>query len=182
MDVKHAVKDIEIAFLQLEFAIKLLSYCESENIEPQKFDTDHVVAHENLYLPTGKFSHLEDIKRAAGISVLVALGASAIVLYEALDSAGFNVNPESDDEQEKLCALAYMVRCAYAHGMSEPKWHARGRNICIHKVNLPSGILELDLNALNGEVLEYGHLGQLETWFEIRDVSIQMIENTLHDQ
>ncbi|GAB6269292.1 MAG: hypothetical protein STSR0002_20340 [Smithella sp.] len=47
MNLSEALEDVEIAFRQLEFAIKLRSYCELGNIRPQEFDTDHTVILEN---------------------------------------------------------------------------------------------------------------------------------------
>jgi hypothetical protein len=39
MEIHEALEDIEITFRQLEFAVKLLSFCECGNIDPNKFDT-----------------------------------------------------------------------------------------------------------------------------------------------
>jgi hypothetical protein len=79
MQVQDALVDIDIAFRQLEFSIKLLSYCELGNIKPSDFDTDHVVVlgNETLNFPSGNFSDPETIIKAAGTSVLVAFSASA---------------------------------------------------------------------------------------------------------
>jgi len=43
MTIQDALDDVEIAFRQLEFAIKLLSFRELGNIKPSDFDTDHIV-------------------------------------------------------------------------------------------------------------------------------------------
>ena len=43
MLIQDALDDVDIAFRQLEFAIKLLSFCELGNIKPSDFDTDHIV-------------------------------------------------------------------------------------------------------------------------------------------
>ena len=68
MTVKDALDDVEIAFRQLEFSIKLLSFCELGNITPSDFDTDHIVilGSERLNFPTGKFVDLDSIIKAAG--------------------------------------------------------------------------------------------------------------------
>ena len=36
--MREAVEDVEIGFRQLEFAIKLLSYCELGKINPAEFE------------------------------------------------------------------------------------------------------------------------------------------------
>ena len=86
MEIQEALEDIEIAFRQLEFAIKLLSFCEFGNINPADFDTDHVVLLEggNLHFPTGQFSDQDSLTRAASISVLLAFSASVLVLPRVL--------------------------------------------------------------------------------------------------
>ena len=39
----ETLTDIDIAFLQVEFSIKLLSYCELEKINLAKFDVEQIV-------------------------------------------------------------------------------------------------------------------------------------------
>jgi hypothetical protein len=65
--VHDALEDIEIEFRQLEFTIKLLSFCELGHIDPSAFDTDHLVMleKENLHFPSGHFSTADNIVRAA---------------------------------------------------------------------------------------------------------------------
>jgi len=41
--MREAIEDVDIGFRQLEFAIKLLSFCELGKINPCEFDSDHVV-------------------------------------------------------------------------------------------------------------------------------------------
>lgn len=55
MTLNEALEDVEIAFLQVEFAIKLLSYCELERIDASEFDTDNIVRLQdgNLRFPRG---------------------------------------------------------------------------------------------------------------------------------
>ena len=61
MTLDEALTDIKIAFLQVEFSIKLLSYCELEKINPVEFDAEQIVQleHENLIFPPGHFRRLE---------------------------------------------------------------------------------------------------------------------------
>ena len=82
MTLDEALEDVEIAFLQLEFAIKLLMYCELKKIDPSEFDTDAIIRLENgnLQFPTGHFSDLDNIIRSASVSVNLAFGGSALVL------------------------------------------------------------------------------------------------------
>jgi hypothetical protein len=68
MKIQDALDDVDIAFRQLEFAIKLLSFCELGNINPSDFDTDHIVflGTERLNFPRGKFNDRDSIIKAAG--------------------------------------------------------------------------------------------------------------------
>jgi len=122
--IEEALEDIDIAFRQLEFAIKLLSFCEMGNINPKDFDTDHVVLLEsgNLHFPPGQFSDQDSLNRAASISVLLAFSASVLVLEQGFQAIGIAPDPEASDNAGKLRALIYMVRCAQAHA----------RQICPH--------------------------------------------------
>ena len=80
-----ALVDVSIAFLQVEFSIKLLSYCELDRIRPAEFDTHQVVLleQESLAFPIGRFSTQEEIVRAAMVAVSLALAGSALTLDKA---------------------------------------------------------------------------------------------------
>ena len=117
MTLTGSIEDGEIAFIQPDFPLKLLSYCELKKIDPSQFDTDHTVLLENgnLRFQTGHFSDLDNIIRAAQVSALLAFGASALVLNDAYEVAGIKSDPSSVDKIIKLRTLVFMVRCAYAH-------------------------------------------------------------------
>ena len=175
--LEQALIDIEIAFLQVEFSIKLLSYCELEKIDSAEFDADEIVLleHENLIFPPGKFGRLEDITRAAGIAILSAFGASALTLDKGWEVAGIRPNPQSADEKVKLRTLVHMVRCAHAHGIADPKWEVRRDYRQVLELELPSGPLMLDLRELDGHGFSFDAIGGHARWFEIRDASIAAI-------
>ena len=170
----EALTDIKIAFIQVEFSIKLLSYCELKKINPAEFDTEQIVLleHENLIFPSENFRRQEDIIRAAGITVSSAFGASALTLNKAWDVAGVDPDPQSTDEMVKLRTLVYMVRCAYAHGIADPKWEVQGDYRQVLEVELPIASLKLDLRELHGQDFSFDVLGGHTRWFEIRDASI----------
>ena len=177
MTLHEALTDIKIAFLQVEFSIKLLSYCKLERINPAEFDTDQIVLleHDNLKFPPGHFRRLEDIIRAASITVSLALGASALTLDKGWEVAGIHPDPLSADERVKLRTLVYMVRCAYAHGIADPKWEVQKNYRQVLEVELPSAPLRLDLRELDGHGFSFDVLGGHARWFEIRDASVATI-------
>lgn len=177
MNLTHALEDVRIAFLQLEFAIKMLTHCELGKIDPNVFDTDHIVLLDkgNLGFPSGHFSDPDNIIRAAGISVSLAFGASALTLDKAFEAAGMKWELSSEDNLIKLRTLVYMIRCAYAHGIAEPRWEVRGKNKPKMSVELRTGQVGIDLEALHGKVFDFDQLGGHHIWFQIRDEALVVL-------
>jgi hypothetical protein len=177
MTLTESLEDIKIAFLQLEFAFKLLSYCELKKIDPSEFDTDHTVLLENgnLRFQTEHFSNPNNIIRAANVSVLLALGASALALDKAYEVAGIEADPSSGDKIIRLRTLVYMVRCAYAHGMADPMWEVRNKYKSSIMVDFAGKSIEIDLAKLDGQNFDFNHLGGHRNWFLIRDDAVSAL-------
>jgi hypothetical protein len=171
MGISEALEDVEIGFRQLEFTIKLLSFCELGNVSPSAFDTDHLVQLEqgNLKFPSGHFSSADDLNRAASIAVVIAFSASALVLDQAFDAVGMKADPEAADNIGQLRTLVYMVRCAHAHRIAEPHWEARGKYARTLSVDIGGVTISLDLRSLHGHAFDIDrHLGGYVNWFRIR--------------
>jgi hypothetical protein len=161
MTLNDALADVNIGFRQLEFAIKLLSFCELGNITPSDFDTDHVVilGNETLKFPRGKFNDADSIIKAAGTSVLIAFSASVLVLDDAFQAAGMNPDPEAvGNNDAQLRTLIYMVRNAQAHGIADPRWKVHGKYSRTLNVKLEGTSISLDLSTLNGQVFDIGQI------------------------
>jgi len=170
MTTLEALEDIDIAFRQLEFAIKLLSFCELDHINPKDFDTDHVVLLDggNLHFPPGQFSDQDSLNRAASISVLLAFSASVLLLDKGFEAIGIAPNPEASDNVGKLRVLIYMVRCAQAHGIADPHWEVRGKFARTITVDVAGTQISLDLAALHGQRFHIDQLGGYENWYRVR--------------
>ena len=177
MNLHEALQDVEIAFWQLEFSIKLLTFCELKKLDPSEFDTDHVVKLEegNLNFPSGHFSDADNIIRAANVSVALAFGASALALDKAFETAEIRPEPESDNNVAQLRTLIYMVRCAYAHGIAEPRWEVRGKYRRAMSVELDGITTLFDLEKLDGKVFDFKHIGGHSNWNRMRDAAIQVL-------
>lgn len=67
-------------------------------------------------------------------------------LDQAFELAGLEKNPLSDNNLVRLRTLVYMVRCAYAHGIADPKWKVRGNYRQSMSVDLPNG----PINSISG--------------------------------
>jgi hypothetical protein len=177
MTIREALEDVEIAFRQFEFAVKLLTFCELKKIDPSDFDTGHLVQLKQGFInfPSGDFSTADDIIKAAGTSVLMAFSVSVLVLDKAFEVAGMEPDPEAIDDIGRLRALIYMLRCAQAHGIADPKWEARGRYARTLAVDLDGVRLSLDLQTLNGQAFDIDQLGGYLGWYRIGNAAIQAL-------
>lgn len=177
MTIDEALKDIEIAFLQVEFTLKLLTFCECGKIDPGEFDTDHQVRLEagDLHFPTGHFSDSNSIINAASVCVSLAFGASALALDKAFEVKGIKSNPDASDNIGRLRTVVYMVRCAYAHGIADPRWEVNEKHRRTLVVALDGPSISLDLRALNGQGFQFEQLGGHRNWFLIRDAAVRAL-------
>jgi hypothetical protein len=183
LSIKDALLDVDIAFRQLEFSIKLLSFCELGHINPSEFDTDHLVRLDegNLNFPTGKFSDQNSIINAANISVLLAISASVLVLDKAFETAGMRPDPEAMGNNEQLRTLVHMMRCAQAHGIADPRWEVRGKYLRTLTVDVGDLSIFLDLPKLHGQAFMVDQIGGYANWYRIRDVACALIKKCLDD-
>jgi hypothetical protein len=176
-ELKLALEDVEHAFWQVEFSTKLLSLCELGRISPSDFDTDHIVRLDEgtLHFPSGHFTNPENITIAASIAVSLAFGASALALNTVLDLAGIQSDPKSRASIERIRALVYMIRCAYAHGIADPRWEARGEYACMLVVEHEGLSLRVDLGALHGQRFDFAQIGGHLNWYRIKHTVIHAI-------
>lgn len=180
MNISEALQDVEIAFRQFEFAIRLLSYCELGHVKPADFDTDHLVMLEggSLHFPTRNFSTLDAINRAASVSVLLAFSGSVLVLDKAFEVVGVKADPEASDNIVRLRTLVYMLRCAQAHGPADPRWEARGRYARTLSVDLDAVAVSLDLAALNAQPFVIDQIGGYGNWYRILHIAMRMLKQS----
>ena len=64
------------------------------------------------------------------------------------------------------------MRCAYAHGVADPKWEVRGDYRQVLELELTNAPLRLDLRELHGRSFDFAQLGGHARWFEIRDEAL----------
>lgn len=178
---KWVLKDIEQAFQQLEFAIRLMSYCGLGYIDKEKFNSHIYIESENLILPRDTFKEDRDLGIAAQINVGVCFGVSAIVLDAAFDADGFKKTPESENREDLIRTLVFMIRCAFAHNMAFPRWEVRGPYNRKIEFGLFDEHLSIDLRELHGQLFEYSHIGGAGNWFKIRDVSVELLNSSKFD-
>lgn len=80
--IMEALADVDYAFRHLEFAIRLMCYCESGHIDLSQLDTDLsiLLERENVSFPSGTFANIEAVIPASQAPVGMAFGTSAMVL------------------------------------------------------------------------------------------------------
>ncbi len=178
--LESALLDVEQAFKQLEFAIKLMCYCELGELDKDKFDTDLTIllGEENLGFPDGSFQSDQEVVTASQINVSICFGVSAMQLNAAFEAAKIEPNPNSRDPIDELRTLVYMVRCAFAHNPAKPCWEARGDYARNCQLNLGESDLPIDMAALHGSDFDYAHLGGFANWYKIREMAVRVIKDT----
>lgn len=172
----YAIEDVEHAFRQLEFAIKLMCYCELGHIDVEKFDADITILlqNENVGYNAGGFEK-DSIVMTSQMLVGTAFGVSAIVLDALYDAAGIKKNIKSREPKDDLRMLVYMVRCAFAHNIAAPVWDARGPDFA-REFCLPlTPYANVDLSQINGASFDYEHIGGFAQWYKIKGAVIQVV-------
>ena len=177
--IVEALADVDNAFRNLEFAIRLMCYCELGHLDLPNLDTDLTILfeRENVGFPSGTFATIKAVVPASQALVGMAFGASAMVLDAAFDVAGLKRKPDSLQAEDELRTLVYMVRCAFAHNPALPLWEARGKFARMLSLSVGGAALTIDLASLHGQPFEYKHIGGFANWLRIRAVS----ESLIHD-
>lgn len=173
--VEEALGDVDLAFRQFEFAVKLMLYCENSEIDKDKFDGDITYLEEkgdNMVFPDNSFGSYDEIVSCSRINVSLAFAATAIALDSAFKVAGFKHTPDLAGD---VRAMVYMVRCVFAHGITDPKWEVRGGHRKKVHLDLNGVSLEVDFAQLNGSVFDYKHVGGWSGWYRIKDAAIALI-------
>jgi hypothetical protein len=175
-----ALADVERAFTNLEFAIKLMCYVELGHIDHGKFDTDVTILleTENVGFSANKFESLESLISVAQAQVGVAFGVTAIVLDAAFEVAGIKRHPESMAPNDLLRTLVFMVRSAFAHNPAAPCWEVRGPYLDLRAltVQLEGETITVQLSQLHGSAFDYAHIGGLANWCRVRRVAEKLIK------
>ncbi len=178
--IEYAIQDVEYAFTQLEFAIRLMCYCELDHLDREKFDNDITIRlkKENAGFLGGNFVNLESTVTASQMLVGTSFGVSAIVLDAAYEAADIKRDLKFRTQESDLRLLVYMVRCAFAHNMAAPKWDARGPDF-MREFNLPiDGSLIIDLTSVNEVSFEYEHIGGFTNWYKIKSAVVRAVRGT----
>jgi len=171
--IQLALEDVESAFRQLEFAIKLMYYCEDGHLNLTAFNEDSTALFATGSMVFGSYNTVDEIVTCSKINVNICFGASAIALNAALEMAGI------ERSNHNVAMVVYMVRCAFGHNIADPRWEVRGN--FLREVSLPMdrGQISIDFKNLNGQPFEYKHIGDLPNWYKIKNASVELIKQNL---
>lgn len=173
------LENIEQAFLQLAFSIKLLTFFELRKIDKDEFDTDLIILGErgNIGYRHGTFKTYDDLICGATNNFNLTLGFTAITLESSLQAAKIPNNPNDSSSNGMLRTLIYMIRCAYAHDLMHPRWNVKGQYYQKLRIELHSKTIELDLSEKNGQPFDIKDIGGHEIYFQIKAKICRLIEN-----
>ena len=164
---------IDQAFLQLEFAIKLLTYVELGKLDKKEFDVDVtlLLKENNLTFRNDTFQKYDDLINAVQNNYNITLGFTAILLNSCFEEAGTNHDPKDNLFKAEIRSLIYMIRCAFAHDMMSPKWEVRGKYNRILNIQFEDYKLEINLCKLDGQPFEVSQIGGIDNYYKVKDAA-----------
>ncbi|GJL93555.1 hypothetical protein [Hyphococcus sp.] len=164
---------LDQAALEIEFAIKLLSYFEKGLVQKQEFDCETVVLLNggSITFENGGFHTPDDLVLGAQNAWSHAASSAALAMEAALTDHGIQANARDVSPQGQMRTLVYMIRCAFAHDSQTPKWEARGAYEQILKFELRGQDVRVDVGALNGRPFDFADIGgELVFWNLLQEV------------
>lgn len=162
------MKYLPTAFAQLQFAWKLYNYALDGHIDLETLDVPITFQEGGmmLVLPDRVFDTNVDLIVALENMLGVAFGAAAITLNRSREEAGIPVPRLITSEIDQFVVLAYQIRNAFAHDISEPCWEIRTPAF-LRRYEF--GSVSVDLSNLHGQPFDYRHIGGPEVLFWMKD-------------
>ncbi len=163
---------INTAFLQLSFAIKLWRFLDAHPLSRRDFDIDLTITDPGncVSLPANEFATYQDIQIAGENNFSICFGAASITLWEAIrekNSYSPGSLQPSKNQDHRLAALSYMIRCCFAHGPATPVWSITNNK---YKIKYRVGNKIIDLSSITDkQPFDYLSIGGYETLWMLRD-------------
>lgn len=155
---------LDTAFLQLAYALKLWHYLLEHPLPREQFDIALTIQEDSgsLYVMShDQFKTDDDVTLASGNNIAICFGATAITLWEAIrEHSGLEsqaLQPVSSDEH-RVAALAYAIRCCFAHGTTLPRWELTPK----YQIEYRLGGRRIDLRSRNGTAFTYDDIGGID--------------------
>jgi hypothetical protein len=165
----EALRYLPTAFAQLEFAWKLYNYALEGKIDLEELDKP-LTFEENgmvLVLRDRIFDTPDDFILALQNNLSVAFGAAAITLNRSREEAEIPLPNPIETEIDQFASVAYQIRNAFAHDISEPRWAINQQRFArVYKF----GEITIDLTNVGTKHFEYEDtFGIAEQLFCVRD-------------
>lgn len=149
---------LDTAFGQLAFAWKLYNYGLEDRIDLAELDKP-LTFQENgmiLVLPDKIFDTSTDLIIALENNLGVAFGAAAITLNRCREESGLTLADPIQTDIDQFAALAYQIRNAFAHDISEPRWNInQSRYARVYEF----GVVRVDLTNVGERQFKYKDIG-----------------------
>ncbi len=172
--MNELIEDIELSFRLFEFSVRTMCYAEPNKFDINLFGKDLQLnlENENVSYPSGGFVSEKDIVMASQMAVGAAFGSTAICLDRALENYSSN-----EPDIKTLMSLIAAVRNAFSHGIAAPAWYVKEHKREELNLNFVQGPI-VNLDALNGQLIEYEQKGGLAVWYRIKNYVISEISST----
>ena len=160
---------LDTAFAQLAFAWKLFVYAQDGKIDLDQLDQALTFKEGRmiLVLPNKIFDSYQDLVLACQYNIGVAFGAAAITLDRSREEAGWDLPNSIETERDQFVSLAYQIRNAFAHDISEPRWNMKQERYCRM---YEFGGVRVDLTRIgNQQPFRYEDIGGPDVLFAMKD-------------
>ncbi|WP_110692454.1 hypothetical protein [Salinicola halophyticus] len=165
---------IDTAFGQLAFAWKLYNYGLEGKIDLSDLDKPITFQEERMVfvLPDKVLDSDDDLILALQNNLGIAFGAAAITLNRCREETGLTLENPIQSEIGQFSGLAYQIRNAFAHDISEPRWNITQQRFA--RVYEFGGI-RVDLSNVSTKHFEYEDIGGPDVLFHMRDFGARAV-------
>lgn len=165
---------LDTAFGQLAFAWKLYNYGLEGRIDLAELDKPVTFQEGSMIfvLPDKVLDSSDDLTLALQNNLGIAFGAAAITLNRCREEAGVTLANPIQSEVDQFASLAYQIRNAFAHDISEPRWNINQRRYArVYEF----GDVRVDLKNIGRKHFEYEDIGGPDVVFYMRDFGARFV-------
>lgn len=165
---------LDTAFGQLAFAWKLYNYGLEGRIDLAELDKSLTFQEGGMIfvLPDKILDSPDDLILALQNNLGIAFGAAAITLNRCREEAGVTLANPIQSEVDQFAGLAYQIRNAFAHDISDPRWKIdKLRYARIYEF----GEVNVDLTNIGKKHFEYEDIGGPDVLFHMRDFGARFV-------
>ncbi len=168
---------IGAAGTSLSLALRLCAAASDGRLSPEIYAKGVIVASsaQTVRVPPEPEKTKDDLELETSNLVILALGASAVIVDEALDAKFGQKDPLQTTGLWAMRAMVYQLRNAFAHNPLRPKWSIKGKYHRQYQVEVEGTKFLFDATALDGKPVDPGHIGDFHFWSHILDYSGRIV-------